>query len=106
MKVEQITPRRLLEMQENGDLTLLDVRERDEWEICRIDGAQLIPLSRFSPDTFSPENGEPIVVYCHTGQRSALVTRMLRENGYERVYNLQGGIDAYSYEVDPEIPRY
>ncbi|HET7453853.1 MAG TPA: rhodanese-like domain-containing protein, partial [Thermoanaerobaculia bacterium] len=85
---------------------LLDVREPRETSIAVLPGAVEIPLGhlprelhRLAPDT-------EIVVYCKTGARSARATEFLREAGFERVRNLEGGIDRWAREVDPSLPRY
>jgi molybdopterin/thiamine biosynthesis adenylyltransferase/rhodanese-related sulfurtransferase len=88
------------------DLDLVDVREQHEWEIARIDGARLAPLSRFAEalPSFAPDRD--VVVYCRTGVRSAKAARLLREAGVRRVWSLDGGILRWSEQVDPSIPRY
>jgi rhodanese-related sulfurtransferase len=59
------------------------------------------------PDRFSElEKGEEIVVYCHHGNRSARAVDFLRRMGFENVKNLTGGINAWSLEIDPSVPRY
>ena len=87
---------------------LIDVREPEEWEICRIEGADLIPLSQFT--VLAParltDSAEPLLIYCHHGVRSANVAAYLLRQGFTEVVNLGGGIDAWSCEVDPAVPRY
>jgi rhodanese-related sulfurtransferase len=85
---------------------LIDVRETFEHEIARIDGAKLIPLREITDRADELQGGEPIIVHCHSGKRSAAAVQLLRERGFENVYNLEGGIDAWSEEVDPSVPRY
>jgi rhodanese-related sulfurtransferase len=82
------------------------VREASEYEISRIEAATLLPLSRFHEwaDTLDPEN--EIVFMCHHGIRSAQVCSVLARNGFSRLYNLSGGIDRWSREVDPDVPLY
>lgn len=85
---------------------LVDCREQDEWNHCRIEGARLIPLSQFAelaPAQLSPER--PIVVYCHHGMRSLRATEWLRHKGFQ-AWSLAGGINAWSEEIDPGVPRY
>ena len=85
---------------------LLDVREIFEHEIARIDGAKLIPLREIGARVGElPREGQ-IVVHCHSGKRSAQAVRLLRERGFRQVYNLEGGIDAWSSEIDSAVPRY
>ena len=87
---------------------LIDVREQDEWELCRIEGAELLPLSAFgalAPDRLKdPE--EPLLIYCHHGVRSRRVADFLASQGFAELANLSGGIEAWSCEVDPAVPRY
>jgi len=87
-------------------LQLIDVREIFEHEIARIDGAKLIPLMELAERTDELQRGLPIVIHCHSGQRSAQAVRLLRHLGFPNVYNLEGGIDAWSDEVDPSVPKY
>jgi adenylyltransferase/sulfurtransferase len=88
------------------DFQLVDCREPDEWALCRIEGATLIPLSRFAelaPSHLATDR--PIVVYCHHGMRSLRATHWLRHKGFQ-AWSLAGGIDAWSDVVDPLVPRY
>jgi rhodanese-related sulfurtransferase len=100
------------ELQELRDakqlLRLIDCREDDEWHICRIDGAQLIPLSSFAENALArlPDKQEHVVVYCHHGVRSMRATLWLRQQGYAKTQSLRGGIDLWSELIDPEVPRY
>jgi sulfur-carrier protein adenylyltransferase/sulfurtransferase len=104
---DTITPLELKERLERGDrLKLIDVREPREWEIGRIEGAELIPL-RTLPDRIAElEKGDEIVLYCRSGARSGSATQFLRQQGFDRAMNLVGGILRWSQEVDPSIPRY
>jgi len=107
MLYESISPRALAEKMKNGeDVNLIDVREPVEYEIARIEGAHLLPLSRFREwiDALEPV-GETIVM-CHHGVRSAQVCAYLMQNGFEKVFNLEGGIDSWSLDVDEKVPRY
>jgi adenylyltransferase/sulfurtransferase len=88
------------------DLDLLDVREPHEWEIGRIEGARLAPLSRFHEAMSTLDSARDVVVYCKSGQRSAKVVRQLQAAGFRRVWNLDGGILRWSAEIDPTVPRY
>jgi adenylyltransferase/sulfurtransferase len=87
-------------------LTLVDVREPWEYEIAQIAGARLIPLGELEERlTELPREGI-VVVQCHSGVRSEHGARLLKRAGFENVYNLEGGIEAWSSEVDPTVPRY
>ena len=85
---------------------LIDVRELFEYEIARIDGSKLIPLGEIVERTDELQREQTIVVHCHSGGRSAEAVRLLQQRGFTNVYNLKGGIDAWSDEVDPSVPKY
>ena len=85
---------------------LIDVRETFEYEIARIDGAKLIPLREIAERADELQREGPIVIHCHSGQRSAQAVRLLQQRGFANVYNLEGGIDAWSDQVDPAVPKY
>jgi adenylyltransferase/sulfurtransferase len=105
--VPTITPEELDARRSRGDdLDLLDVRETHEWEIGRIEGARLAPLSSFSEALSTVDSARDVVVYCKSGVRSAKAVRQLQSAGYRRVWNLAGGILRWSEEIDPTVPRY
>lgn len=86
---------------------LIDCREQNEWDYCRIGGARLIPLSQWThgaPTIDVPPGG--IVIYCHHGVRSLHATQMLRKGREIAVFSLAGGIDAWSRQINPSIPLY
>ncbi len=87
---------------------LIDVREQDEWDFCHLPGAELMPLSRFVElaEASLPDRNEPLLIYCHHGGRSAQATAYLLRGGFTDVTNVAGGIDAWSLEIDPSVPRY
>ena len=87
---------------------LIDVREADEWEICRLPGAELLPLSQWPAIAQEKltETKQAIIVQCHHGGRSAHAAEFLVRSGFSDVANLAGGIDAWSLAVDPGVPRY
>jgi molybdopterin/thiamine biosynthesis adenylyltransferase/rhodanese-related sulfurtransferase/molybdopterin converting factor small subunit len=88
------------------DLVLLDVREPQEWNICRIDGARLIPVGTLPYALGELSTADEIVAYCRSGIRSRKAVQLLREAGFRKVQNLTGGINAWAESVDPSIPRY
>lgn len=94
----------------SAQIRLVDCREEDEFAFCRIKGAELIPLSRFGEEVtrklLRSDDPRPVVVYCHHGMRSMHATVFLREHGRERTWSLAGGIDLWSRQIDPEVPRY
>jgi sulfur-carrier protein adenylyltransferase/sulfurtransferase len=85
---------------------VLDVREPHEYEIARIDTARLIPLGELPERLDELDREANIVVHCHSGVRSAHAVQLLRAAGFANAINLAGGIDAWSVEVDPSVPRY
>ena len=91
-----------------GDtFTLVDVREPWEFETAKISGAKLIPMGEVpsrAHQELDPE--DHIVVVCHHGVRSMNVTVWLRQQGFENVQSMRGGIDAWSRTVDPKVPVY
>jgi sulfur-carrier protein adenylyltransferase/sulfurtransferase len=95
-------------LETGGPVNLLDVREPHEWEIANLGayGARLIPLGDLTDRLAEVELTGDLVVYCKGGARSAKALRQLRAAGIERVWNLKGGIVAWSEEVDPTVPRY
>ncbi|NIM48992.1 MAG: molybdopterin-synthase adenylyltransferase MoeB [Gemmatimonadales bacterium] len=94
------------EIRENPDILVIDVREPHEWEICRLERATLIPLSEL-PDRLNQLDGhKEIVTHCHHGVRSMFALQLLNAAGFAKVRSLRGGIDAWSSEVDPSVPRY
>ena len=96
----------LAELRSQGrELTLLDVRTPQEHDICRLEGSQLIPIQLLGHRWQELDPAAEVVVYCHTGVRSAHATAFLRSHGL-RARNLVGGINAWSLRVDPSVPRY
>lgn len=93
-------------LRDGAALTILDVRERDEIEIAALPGALHIPMQQVPARMAELDRSGAIVVACHHGIRSAMVVGFLRREGFASVHNLEGGIDAWSTEVDPSVPRY
>lgn len=90
-----------------GDpITIIDVREPYEWDICNLPSAELIPLRTLPSRLAEIDDSEDIVVLCRTGQRSASAVKYMRDAGFARAYNLTGGLWAWSDEVDPAMPKY
>jgi len=105
--VPALTPSDLAaRLQRGDDLDLVDVREPHEWDICRIEGARLAPLSSFAEALRTLDSARDVVLYCKSGARSAKAARQLQAAGFKRVWNLAGGILRWSEEIDPSIPRY
>ena len=102
-----ISVTQLRRRQEQGHRPLLlDVRTPREWQICRLDGAKLLPLNELTARWQELDPEQEMIVYCHHGHRSARAVDFLRRAGLPKVRNLTGGIDAWSKEVDPSVPLY
>ena len=85
---------------------LLDVREESEIAAASLPGALHIPMREIPARIGELDPGDRIAVLCHVGGRSERVAEFLKMRGYANVYNVEGGIDAYSLRIDPAIPRY
>jgi rhodanese-related sulfurtransferase len=90
----------------NAAFTLVDVREDDELAIAKLAWATHIPMGQVADRLGELDKNADIVVMCHGGMRSARVAKYLRENGFAHVANLAGGIDAWSNQIDPNVPTY
>ncbi len=102
-----ITPKELKERLDNGDrVFLLDVREPWEYSMAKIEGAVLVPLGTLPQSLETLDRNAEIVAHCHLGMRSADAVQFLLQQGFSNVKNLVGGIDAWSVQVDPSVPRY
>jgi rhodanese-related sulfurtransferase len=107
--VEELTPSAFAERwtgDGDGNVQLVDVREPVELAMASLPWANHIPMAQIPHRLAELDPARPIVVMCHSGQRSRYVAAYLLANGFEHVYNLRGGIDAWSTELDPELPRY
>jgi rhodanese-related sulfurtransferase len=95
-------------LQKSGDaFFLLDVREPWEFETARIEGAKNIPMGDVPARAHAELDPEAhIVVVCHHGVRSLTVTNWLRQQGFEKVQSMRGGIDGWARTVDPKVPLY
>ena len=104
----EISGAQVQSMQKCGDpFTLLDVREAWELEKAHIEGSKNIPMGDVpmrAQQELDPE--AHIVVVCHHGVRSLSVTNWLRQQGFEKVQSLRGGIDGWARTVDPKVPLY
>jgi rhodanese-related sulfurtransferase len=106
----EVTPQEVRQRIEAGEkLALIDVREPGEFQLARIGGAELIPM-RTVPAELSRLDAQaeetPLIVFCHHGVRSLNVVNWLRGQGVEACQSIAGGIDRWSLEIDPSIPRY
>ncbi len=92
-----------------GEAVLIDVREEMEFRMARIDGAELIPMNTI-PQHVQRLDGlaeeKLLVIHCHHGMRSLNVVNWLRQQGVENCVSMAGGIELWSAQVDPQVPRY
>jgi rhodanese-related sulfurtransferase len=103
----EVTPAEIKQRLDRGEkLLLVDVREPWEAEICRIPGAILIPMSSIPANLQALDTDDDVICYCHRGMRSLDVAVWLRSQGVERAKSLAGGIERWSQEIDPQVPRY
>ncbi len=105
----EVTPRAVKAMLDAGDtFTLLDVRTPTEVDAAAIDAARVIPMQELSERLaeLEPLKHTKVVVSCHLGGRSLRVTQMLRAQGFTDVTSMAGGIDLWSRDIDPSVPRY
>src|SRR3989449_2119 len=105
-QVPEITPRELKARLDRGDeVFILDVREPHEYQICNLRG-HLIPLGDLPRRVHELDSSREIVAHCRSGKRSAEAVDFLRKAGFRKIWNLKGGILAWSDEVDPSLPKY
>ena len=105
----EVTPEMVVALREQGGCDLLlDVRTPDEIAAAEIEGAEEIPMQVIAARIGELEafRDRKIVVFCHGGVRSRKVTEFLRSRGFADVWSMQGGIDAWSQRIDPNVPRY
>ena len=106
----EITPSEVHRRLQAGEkLALIDVREPNEVQLARIPGAELIPMRTVPAELArldAQADDAPLIVFCHHGVRSLNVVDWLREQGVSACQSLAGGIDRWSLEIDPSIPRY
>lgn len=103
----EVTATELKEMLGNGSsVRLLDVREPGELKICGLPGAMNIPLNDVPQRVAELDTADDLVVFCHMGVRSAKALAFLKQVGFRKLRHLKGGIDAWSRQVDPSVPRY
>ena len=93
-------------MDSKKEIGILDVRENEEYNICKIPNSQLIPLGALPDRVNELDPNREYVVHCHHGGRSAKAIDFLRSVGFNKLRNLTGGIDAWSEDVDPSCMRY
>jgi rhodanese-related sulfurtransferase len=108
LEIDAREAKRLLWDAHPGEMLLLDCRTPEEHATARIAGSLLLPMQELPERIGELEawRTRPIIVHCHHGVRSLRVTHWLRERGFTHVSSLRGGIDAWSTDVDPSVPRY
>jgi adenylyltransferase/sulfurtransferase len=85
---------------------ILDVRNAEEYQICRIPGSTLIPLPELPQRFHELDKGREIFVHCKSGMRSAKAVQFLRQQGFDKLKNVKGGILAWAERIDPTVPKY
>ena len=106
----EVMPREVKRRMDAGEkLHLIDVREPQEYQIARIEGAELIPMNTV-PAALQQLDAKAdegiLIVFCHHGVRSLSVVNWLRQQGVEDCQSMAGGIHQWSYEIDPKVPVY
>jgi adenylyltransferase/sulfurtransferase len=106
LEIDPAAVKRMLDS--NQDMLLLDCREADEHATVHIPEAMLLPMSELAnrAGELEEHRNQHIVVHCHHGGRSLRVTKWLREQGFEMVQSMAGGIDQWAVEIDTSLPRY
>jgi len=103
----ELSPREVKELFEIGeDVILIDIRERPEREICKIDGSIHIPESKLWENIRELQNYKYVILYCHKGVISNFVVNILRSMGYKNIFSLKGGIEGWAEKIDPTLPVY
>ena len=107
LEISVLQVRQILE-DEATDHLLLDCRTPEEFELARLETATLIPMDELPAriNELQEHRDKQVLVFCHAGVRSAMVARWLRENGFPRAQSIAGGIEAWSLQIDPSVPRY
>ena len=104
--VPEITVKELKQKMDDGeDINVLDVREPHEYEVANI-GVKLIPLGELPRRLAEFDQNEDFAIHCKTGGRSAKAVKLLQDAGFGNAYNVKGGINAWSEEIDPSVPKY
>jgi len=93
-------------LKKNEDVILLDVREAPELAICKIEDALHIPLNEIPERCETLPKDKPVIAFCHHGLRSSKAQQFLISRGFDNIINMQGGIHAWSTDVDTELAQY
>lgn len=106
----EITPQEVTDrLKRERPPLLLDVREPQEFALCHIEGSELVPMNTVPAELQRLEamaDEADIIAICHHGVRSLQVVNWLRQQGLENCFSMAGGIERWSTEIDPSVPRY
>jgi rhodanese-related sulfurtransferase len=103
----EIMPREVKQRLDRGEkLLLIDVREPHEYAVCQIEGSTQIPMGTIPANLQKLDTDEDVICFCHHGMRSMDVANWLRAQGVKSAKSMAGGIDRWSVEIDPKVPRY
>lgn len=104
--MKEVTVSDLKKLKDNkADFQLIDVREEHELEICEIGGLH-IAMGEVMDNLDKISKDKQVIIHCRSGARSGAICQALEANGFNNVYNLKGGIIAWSTEIDPSITKY
>ena len=104
--IQDLNPKEFKDYLVDDEVTLVDVREQWEFDICQIKGAILMPIGEIAMTYVNLNKDSKIALYCHSGIRSMHVADFLLSKGFQSLANLQGGIDAWAQEIDTTVERY
>lgn len=106
--MKTFTPQELNDYLQSNESTplLLDVREPAEFDICHIENSRLLPMGQVAASIDDLPRDKDIIVICHHGMRSHSIAMYLEQLGFDKVINLSGGIDAWSRQIDLDMPLY
>ena len=103
----EIAPAEVKQQLDLGEkLFFVDVRESWEHQLCHIEGSKLIPLGQIPASLAEFEAADSVILFCHSGRRSLDAAAWLRSHGVSGARSMAGGIDRWSQEIDPRVPRY
>ena len=104
--IQDLTPKEFKDYLVDDEVTLVDVREQWEFDICQISGAILMPRGEIANSYVNHNKDNKIALNCHSGIRSMHVADFLLSQGFQSLANLQGGIEAWTKEIDTTLERY
>ena len=104
--IKDLTPKEFKDYLLEDGVILVDVREKWEFDICQINGAILMPMGEIAMTYVDLNKDSKIALYCHSGVRSMHVADFLLSQGFQSLANLQGGIEAWTKEIDTTLERY